>query len=619
MRKRKVLIVIALFILVALALGLVACKKPATDTGQEFQNAYEPQIDSSQYLVAENGKLGVSDVLDFYRAKGFDVENVIAHPGFMAKLFPNADMKELVKSVYAIHPPEVFSGIFAITFKEESEARIFANSFHVEDGITMGKQIGDTYYVCFDAKVDDMNFEQNQACMSYINPSAFDFFVIDNINDVLNGDEYTAQNHGYVEKTIQPNIAKMHGGMIRAMLDQVFDEDIGFVKDQVLSELVLVLEKWTGKQFPTLKTDARKTVKAFGDAVDHLYMYYDSAGTMQIVVEFNEKYDSNLRNILVDEVLKNGKGYIMYLVHTFGVFDETLGGEYAYADELSDAERTEVVAKMKSVIEKEVADLDEYEGLGGNDLYIKEEIFEGDKYLSFKATNLLIKKEVKEVIGNRLREKKLKKVFTLENGFDPIDAETGDFIAYAAIKWGIEEFPDFDMEMMQAYWYEYNKEAGELPEKRIYFIKSGEGESSFKNQKLATFFKSQTQDDTYDSYFDKDLMWVVVGDKDLIDVYKSEKMPKEYKITFDKADCDDFDFFEEGWPKTTYNEFDRFEVERPWVIVGENPADPGSWFVKVGEVYEEIPKDEFGRLYIDGLILAEKAFTDVTLYARPLE
>ena len=45
-----------------------------------------------------------------------------------------------------------------------------------------------------------MNFEQNQACMSYINPSAFDFFVIDNINDVLNGDEYTAQNHGYVEK-----------------------------------------------------------------------------------------------------------------------------------------------------------------------------------------------------------------------------------------------------------------------------------------------------------------------------------------------------------------------------------------------------------------------------------
>lgn len=34
----------------------------------------------------------------------------------------------------------------------------------------------------------------------------------------------------------------MHGGMIRAMLDQVFDEDIGFVKDQVLSELVLVLE-----------------------------------------------------------------------------------------------------------------------------------------------------------------------------------------------------------------------------------------------------------------------------------------------------------------------------------------------------------------------------------------
>ena len=115
----------------------------------------------------------------------------------------------------------------------------------------------------------------------------------------------------------------MHGGMIRAMLDQVFDEDIGFVKDQVLSELVLVLEKWTGKQFPTLKTDARKTVKAFGDAVDHLYMYYDSAGTMQIVVEFNEKYDSNLRNILVDEVLKNGKGYIMYLVHTFEVFNET--------------------------------------------------------------------------------------------------------------------------------------------------------------------------------------------------------------------------------------------------------------------------------------------------------
>lgn len=55
---------------------------------------------------------------------------------------------------------------------------------------------------------------------------------------------------------------------------------------------------------PNIKTDARKTVKAFGDAVDHLYMYYDSAGTIQIVVEFNEKYDSNLRNILVDEVLK---------------------------------------------------------------------------------------------------------------------------------------------------------------------------------------------------------------------------------------------------------------------------------------------------------------------------
>lgn len=618
MRKRKVLIVIALFILVALALGLVACKKPATDTKQEFQNAYEPQIDSSQYLVAENGKLGVSDVLDFYRAKGFDVENVIAHPGFMAELFPNADMKELVKSVYAIHPPEVYSGIFAITFKEESEARIFANSFYVEDGITMGKQIGDTYYVCFDAEVDDMNFEQNQACMSYINPSAFDFFVIDNINDVLNGDEYTAQNHGYVEKTIQPNIAKMHGGMIRAMLDQVFDEDIGFVKDQVLSELVLVLEKWTGKQFPTLKTDARKTVKAFGDAVDHVYMYHDSAGTMQIVVEFNEKYDSNLRNILVDEVLKNGKGYIMYLVHTFEVFNETLGGEYAYADELSDAERTEVVAKMKSVIEKEAADLDKYEGLGGNDLYIKEEIFEGDKYLSLKATNLLIKKEVKEVIGNRLRDKKLKKVFTLENGFEiPIGID--QFTGYAAIKWGIEEFPDFGMEMMQAYMYRYNKEAGGEPEKIICFIKSEEGQSSFKNQKLGEFFKSKAEEDTHDSYFDKDLMWVAVGDKDLIDVYKSGKMPKEYKITFDFDDCDDFEFNEEGWGKTTYNEFDRFEVKRPRVIVGENPADDGSWFVKVGEVYEEIPKDDLGRLYIDADFFVAKDFTDVTLYARPLE
>lgn len=71
--------------------------------------------------------------------------------------------------------------------------------------------------------------------------------------------------------------------------------------------------------------------------------------------------------------------------------------------------------------------------------------------------------------------------------------------------------------------------------------------------------------------------------------------------------------------KTTYNEFDRFEVKRPRVIVGENPADDGSWFVKVGEVYEEIPKDDLGRLYIDADFFVAKDFTDVTLYARPLE